>query len=242
MASLDTRNRSRSPRFPSHSIKEAMRFVSQIYDGVHRSTIEPDIAYQLMGFSGKSGASAKALGSIRQYGFIEGVSHSTRVSDLALRILEPVSENERIEAIFDASREPEVFNQIFDRFDQRIPNADEPVRAFLIRELGFSKKGAEDCLASFRETISFVEALPQPQPIINEARDEAIDDEDHSAKIKPFSDSTSEGKSRGAVMRVPLTRECSAELAFSGEVSEKALQNLIRHIELMVEVWEEDQS
>lgn len=181
-----------------------------------------------MGFAGKSGASATALGSVRQYGLVEGVGDGTRISQLGLRILEPVSSQERSDAIFEASRKPDAFRAVLNRFDGKVPAADEPVRAFLIRELGFSKNGAEDCLGSLRETL---EMIGEPHS-------------DSMSQSIPASQSTlvvAESQTResptGETMRIPLTKDCSVELRFTGPVSEKAIANLIRHIELMKEIW-----
>lgn len=229
--------RTRSPRFPGHSVNDAIEFARRIYDGAHTSQIDSLTAIKLMNFSGKSGASATALGSVRQFGLIEGVGEKTRISNLALKILEPESPTERMEALREAAKQPEVFRQVYDRFDARIPAANEPIRAYLIRELGFSKSGAEDCLRSLRETIEqsdlnrseSSDSLPAEIPDRVLAQNDRID-----FSANPPSDPLAE------LIKIPLTRECSAELRLSGTVSEKALNNLIRHIELMKEVWVED--
>jgi hypothetical protein len=240
MAGISPRDRSRSPRFPNYPLSEAVSYAQRIYEGVHRSAIDASTAFRLMGFSGRSGASATALGAIRQFGLIAGISDNTRISELALRILEPASVFERSEALKLAAREPEVFRSILDRFDGRIPTADEPVRAFLIRELGFSKGGAEDCLASLRKTIEFIDELGDyPMPALIPDGD---DPEETEAKPdKPNFSSSGFSKSNDkASYRIPLTRDCVAELNFSGDLSEKAINRLIMHIELMREVWTED--
>lgn len=223
--------RSRSPRFPSHSIREAIIYAERIYGGVHRSAIDALTAFRLMGFAGKSGASSTALGSIRQFGLIEGIGDKTRISDLALRILEPATPLERNEAVLEAARKPDVFKSIFERFDGRIPTADEPVRAFLIRELGFSKRGVDECLASLRATIDVVGDITSEGAPSREANpDEAPERVSNS---KP--DDASETHDPAQNLRILLTRESSVELRFRGPITEKALANLIRQIELTKE-------
>lgn len=228
-------SRSRSPRFPSYPIKDAIVYAERIYAGVHRSAIDAQTAFRLMGFAGKSGASATALGSIRQFGFIEGVGDKTRVSDLALRILEPVSVSERREAILEASRKPEVFKSIIERFDGRIPSADEPVRAYLIRELGFSKRGVEECLASLRSTLEMVDELSR-QVEVSSAPDRGAPSGEQTAASSTRLDAPDGVQT----IRIPLTRECSVDLHFTGPITDKALTNLIRHIQLTKEVWAEE--
>ncbi|WP_160296860.1 hypothetical protein [Sphingomonas sp. ERG5] len=205
---------------------------------MHRSPIDASIAFGLMGFSGRSGASSTALGAVRQFGLIEGSGGNTRVSELALKILEPSSATEKIEALRIAAREPEVFRAILDRFDERIPTADEPVRAFLIRELGFSKGGAEDCLSSLRKTVELIAQFADTNLPVVISEDES---ETHDADLPvKRSEISKAGAKANSVYRIPLTRDCVAEVSFQGDVTERAVERLMMHIELMREVWAED--
>lgn len=232
-------DRSRSPRAPKHSLRQALEFAKKIYDGVHRSSIDSSVAFELMGFAGKSGSSATALGSVRQYGLIEGTGEKTRISELALTVFEPSDISEYNAALNEAAWKPEVFKSIYTRFDGRIPNADEPLRAYLIRELGFSKAGADETLAALRETLLMAKSTLSVA--IEEAEPEL------PVHVSPQSESSSDDRVQkgvqasveSEVLRIPLTRECVAELRLTGTVSEKALANLVRHVQLMMEVWSE---
>lgn len=246
MSSLSPKERSRSPRFPSQSLEDSIRHIELIYEGVHRSPIDAETAYRLMGFSGKTGTSAKALGSLRQYGLIEGMGDNTRVSDLALAILEPSSDEEYARSIWKSSREPSVFEALLSRFDDRIPQADEPIRAFLIRELGFQKNSADDLIRTLRESFQFVDSI-HASATAEEGQDadhasRAIDPQ--SAKIEPEAPAQAaakrpiEGASQTAT--IPLTRDCHAELNIYGPLTKKAVANLIRAVELLADVWEDD--
>lgn len=235
MSSSLTRPRSRSPRFPSYAIRDAIVYAEKIYQAVHRSPIDAQTAFRLMGFAGKSGASASALGAVRQYGLIEGTGDRTRVSDLALKVLEPVSPEERNEAILEAAFSPEAFKAIMDRFVGRVPTSDEPVRAFLIRELGFSKRGAEECTSALRGTLEVVREIrpdtSSESQIGRETRaQEPVEHELDRVSIKAGNQHS---------MLIPLTPDCTVELRFSGSISGKALTHLIRHLELTKDVWSE---
>ena len=231
--------RLRSPRYPSHSLDEAIEYVSRIYVGVHRSPIDPDTAYKLMGFAGKSGASATALGSIRQYGLIEGSGDNTKVSNLALSILEPESLYEKAQSIERAAFEPAVFNSTRDRFGGKIPPSDEPIRAYLIRELGFSKSGVDDCIRALRGTISLL-----PQVLDADNLEEEKDVEVNSPEDEPTTTSLESAPlasgPNSQYFRIPVSRECVAEITFKGALSAEAIERLIQHIQLMGDVWAED--
>ena len=244
MSSLSPKDRSRSPRFPSQSLDESLRHAEAIYHAVHRSSVDSATIYQLMGFSGKSGTSAKALGSLRQYGLIEGIGDKTRISDLALAILEPESAAEKSSAILIASQSPDVFEEVLARFDGRVPQADEAIRAFLIRELGFQKNSADECIKALRQSLAFadtfkrdveikpqaisLEETPAMEPSVSHNREKEVQKEAQSAE--------------GELMIIPLTKDCRAELRIVGELNSRAIKNLIRHINLLADVWAEEDS
>jgi hypothetical protein len=245
MSSLSVSDRSRSPRYPSHSLDQAIGFSRKIYEGVHRSSTDSLTAVRLMGFAGKSGASATALGSVRQFGLIEGVGENTRISELALKILEPVDVLELAGAIREAANLPTVFAQIDKRFGGRLPPANEPIRAFLIRDLGFSKSGADDCLNALRGTTQYLQAFEiesgkQPENEQQTGGDHVVVPIQASASAQRTLDGENETSlqaTESELIMIPLTRECRASLRFHGTVTEKAVANLMRHIDLMKDVW-----
>jgi len=240
--SLKPQNRNRSPRFPGYAIQDAVSYAGKIYDAVHRSPIDSATAFTLMGFSGRSGASATALGSLRQFGLLDGVGERTRISELALQILQPESASEKSRAIATAAGLPTVFQSILERFDGRLPPADEPIKAFLIRDLGFLKNGAEDCISSLRRTYDFVNDLGidntsvAAEPEKSATRESVLT---NSEDGKKFSDTlaneaaTEQRSDKHSFVRVPLTRECEAELRFSGPVSERGIDTLVGYLQLM---------
>jgi hypothetical protein len=221
-------------------------YARKIYDAVHRSAVDSNTAVQIMGFSGKSGASASALGSVRQYNLIEGVGENTRISNLALEIFEPSSSDEQGRAIRRAAFAPKVFESISERFGGKIPQVDEPIRAYLIRDLGFSPAGATDCIQSLRATLA---SLPT----------EKIDSEsDSSAGLSPQladgadragTNQTREDSSlssapptngAGAQSRFPISKDCFAEITLLGEITPRALENLRLQVEFLIGVWGEE--
>lgn len=245
MSSLSAKDRSRSPRFPSQNLQDSLRHIRQIYDGVHRSPIDADTAFRLMGFSGKTGTSAKALATLRQYGLIEGIGENTRVTDLALAILEPASSDERARSIYIASRRPDVFESVLNRFDQRVPQADEPIRAYLIRELGFQKNSSDELIRVMRETLQFAESEQLTDSSTSAGLESPTQSELSKVELglveqpsPAIAQSTAQTPSQ--VASIPLTREAHAELKIYGPLTKRAIKNLIRAIELLADVWEDE--
>lgn len=248
MSGLSARERTRSPRFPSQSLNDSLRHVQMIYEGVHRSPIDAETAFRLMGFSGKTGTSAKALASLRQYGLIEGIGENTRVTDLAMAILEPESSLERSRSIYRASRSPDVFDAVLSRFDQRLPSVDEPIRAFLIRELGFQKNSADDLIQTLRESLALADSLQAPTDQGAVAQSDSPDDaaDEHASdsdRLQLGAQTVAVESSELPTQRasIPLGRSSRAELQLYGPLTERTVANLIRAIELLADVWAEEE-
>lgn len=246
-------SKGRSPRYPRIPLEDAIVHARALYEGAHRSAISSDTAYRVMGFNGKNGSSATALGAVRQFGLVDGLRGDLRISNLALRILEPSSREEYVSGVKEAAAQPEVFSALFDHFEGVIPKSDEPVRSYLIRSLNFSRSGADECIETLRRTLSDLEKqVPLLSSDVEEEQESAdgvlmentavVVDRNASPAQKAHStiniaDSTVLSSD---FVRIPLTRNCVAELRFSGPISGDAIQRLIKYIELMKDVWSED--
>ncbi|UIJ45374.1 hypothetical protein LZK98_20425 [Sphingomonas cannabina] len=228
----------RSPRYPRISLLAAVNHTSRFYEEAHRSAIETDTAYKILGFSGKSGTSATVLGALRQYGLLEGLRGTVRISDLALAILEPSSNQEKKDALEMAAFKPEIFSEIRTHFSGHIPRSDEALRSYLIRNKDFSSSGAGDCIASLRQTISEIGTIAEEEVVDpNPARGTVEEPNTATAEI---SISRSPASDR-LVERLTLSRTCNVELAFEGPLTETALNRLIQHIEIMKAVWTDEE-
>jgi hypothetical protein len=237
---------SRSPRYPRYDLQAAIAYAKRFYDGAHRSVVDTHTAYRVMGFAGKTGASATALGAVRQYGLVEAPRGGVRISSLGLQILEPANLEEYVDALHVAANQPTVFAQLTAHFEGDLPKSDEPIRAYLIRQLGFSKKGADECISSLRETFSFLESqgvihVPAGetvgvQPTVVEAVGQAHGQGVASAQSLSL---PTHGSFSGDLVVIPLTKDCRVEMRFQGDLSERALIKLVRYVELMREEWAE---
>lgn len=229
---------SRSPRYPRYALPASIAYARRFYEGAHRSLVDTLTAYKVMGFTGKTGASATALGSVRQYGLIEAPKGGVRISQLGLQLLEPSNEEERVEALLVAANQPTVFAQLNAHFSGEFPRSDEPIRAHLIRHLDFSRKGADECISSLRETLAFVD---QHRLSNTEIKHESTEQRTEPATV-PVEDKLVQPSLETGwreVGQFPLTRDCAAQIRFNGEVTSAAIDRLVRHIELMREIWTE---
>jgi hypothetical protein len=242
MSSVGAIQKGRSPRYPRISLDKAIGYVQKLYEGAHRTQLDADTAVRVMGFGNPSGASAIALGAVRQFGLVDGLRNNVQVSDLAMQILEPSSMSERSAAFQQAAKSPEVYKRVLEKFSGILPNSDDAVRSYLIRELSFSKAGADDCITAMRETLRSITN--------NVSEDESVDaflpdDIPHELEIPASTKGSNllkqaQGAVSSEVIRIPLSRDCVVEMRFDGTITQASLVRLVQHIDLMKDVWAED--
>ncbi|HYE28343.1 MAG TPA: hypothetical protein VEA61_08940 [Allosphingosinicella sp.] len=241
----------RSPRYPRHNLSKALEMTGKLFSGAHQSRVDVDTAARVIGYaSSTGGAAASAIGALRQFGLVDGLRGDLAVSDLAMRILQPMNDQERIGALREAAQKPEIFSRILTQFGGTLPASDEPVRAFLIRQEGFSPAGANELIQALRETLA---ALPHEASKEAEAEAPAGSGEISDvvgSVARPLvgvgpapqsSASLPSGSEQGELIVLPLGAGCKAELRFLGEVTPSAYARLIRHLELLRETLVEDE-
>ena len=230
-------DRTRSPRYPSYPLPKAIEFAGRIYQGIHRSSVDSMTVLKLMGFAGRSGASATALGTVRQYGLIQGYADETRISELALSIFEPASPSEKIASLREAGSTPIVFRQLYERFSGSLPNSNEAMRAYLIRELGFSSKAADECIGAIRVTEAYISSFVTAEEVSEDLLSRSNSGEDKSLESDPlktaFLHDSEEVQASSEIMSFKLSKECRVQMRFDGELSQNALTTLLRYVELM---------
>lgn len=153
--------KTRSPSYPSISLKEAIEKVASIYEQNYQSPVPRAVAAELMGYGGLNGKSLGVLAALSKYGLIEGRGDDTRVSDLALNIIAHESgAPERGDAIRAAAGKPELFAEIDNRFAGG-KASDAAIRSYLITQK-FIPSAADAVVRSYRETKQLV-SLESPE-------------------------------------------------------------------------------
>lgn len=233
----------RSPRYPRHALPKAIEMVGKLFDGAHQSKVDTDSAAKVIGYGGSSGGAAQsALAALRQYGLVDGLRGDMAVSELAMRILQPMDENERTEALQTAAMKPEMFGRVLTQFGGRLPGSDEPIRSFLIRHEGFSTAGADELIDTLRSSLTAVQDVPSKS--VDGAPSAEPDGPPPSPTSPMDSEVTSlhsaEPPAKGELITLPLGQNCKAELRLIGEVTDASYARLIKHLELLREIAAEE--
>lgn len=149
--------RSNSPGYPNMSLPKAISAVRKIFEADRRNPIDRITAAKHIGYSGQSGASDKALGSLSHYGLTEKTGKGElRVSQLAVDIIHPDPTNPGSEAraVWQAGMSPVVFKELRSRFPGHV--SEESLRSYLVRE-GFNNIAIPPVMSAFFETFRFLE-------------------------------------------------------------------------------------
>lgn len=227
----------RSPNYPKVSLPEAVDRARRIYRHAHRGRVDRMTALELMGYRSDSGPAGSTLSALRKFGLLDGRSQELRLSDLALKILEPMDEAEKMEGLRAAALSPEIYREVLDFYSGRLPS-DEVLRAYLIRTKRFSSIGAKEFIRGLRgtqEMVSFDErGVDEPSRVQNETRSEI------GHVRQPEAVSSTAVVSGGGLARAANEEKIScrvapttvAEVLFIGPVTQAAVNKLIAFLEL----------
>lgn len=145
-------SQARSPRFPSETLKDAIDRIEKLLTGLGRGAAPVEAVAKAIGFGGLSGASRSTLASLTYYGFLAKQGNNYKISDLALRIVRPVSPADKITALAEAQAMPKPFAEI----QQEHPDASESVLANLLLHKGFTEDGAKRAAYVFKDNVEFM--------------------------------------------------------------------------------------
>jgi hypothetical protein len=149
--------RIRSPNYPAFSLPTAIERARAIHAVEGKNAATRETIAKHMGFGGLNGASASAISAITKYGLIEALGDGeVRLTDLAMRILYPHTDEERQKALQEAAFKPALFSEIHEKWPDR-PPSDENLRSFLLRN-GFSQGALDQVIQFYRETIDIASA------------------------------------------------------------------------------------
>lgn len=147
--------RIRSPNYPALSLPEAVEKIHMVYRAQHTHGAPREVVVKGMGYAGLNGASATAVSALAKYGLLQREGDEWSVSERAMRIIAPHSPEEKAAAIREAAHEPQLFNEIADKFPDRMPSEDV-LRNYLVRK-GFAPGALSSVISAYKETSEMVE-------------------------------------------------------------------------------------
>ena len=141
----------RSPRAPAYPLEKCIDAVTKIYARCRRNAVEAETAAKAMGFNTVHGGVATLLASTREYGLIERPGRKVVVSALAVKIIHPISEQQKSDAIKEAALAPRVFSTLLGDFGDC---AKTVLESHLVQS-GFNPERARQVAKAFTANKSF---------------------------------------------------------------------------------------
>ncbi len=161
--------RSRSPRYPSMPLDEAIELSRQLYAGDGMNTVDREVAVEHMGYSSLNGASAQALASLSQYGLIENAGKGqVKLTSTALDIIEPTDASDKVRAMEQAAWAPKLFADLREKFPDTTPS-ESNLRAHLIRQQ-FQQSALKLVVPAYRRTCEYVTTERESESYGQEAK------------------------------------------------------------------------
>lgn len=238
--------RARSPNYPNISLSDAIARTRKAYELDRDAPLDRDVAAKHIGYSGRSGASDKTVGSITQYGLFEKVGKGeVRVSQLALDIIHPLNEQQRREALQTAAYAPNAFQLLRDRFGAGVVPSKDAATAYLIRE-GFLPQAVAKLYSSYEGTCQF---LKDEGAIDFSVPSEPSTEESSELEIAPEEMRPQSPSAPQPVLRSPsrnleahgmqrmltqgmLSKNATYEIIVTGTIGPKEIDTLIRKLEI----------
>lgn len=147
--------RARSPNYPAISLPEALERLERLWEAIQTHPAPREDIATGLGYSGLHGKSATAVSALRKYGLLDREGVDLRISERGMMCLHPESPQERVTAIQEAAREPELFATLTERFPGGRKNEDL-LRNYLLRN-NFTSVAANNALLAYRDTMELVE-------------------------------------------------------------------------------------
>lgn len=126
------------------------------------------------------------LSAAKTFGLIEG-KDNIKLTDLAKRILQPTSEQEKRDAISEAVNTPPLFNKLLNRFSgqETLPNLDV-LKNILAREYNVPPKTTYRVVSAFIRSIQYVNVMGASTSKENVAQQESDQDEQEAETQTPY--------------------------------------------------------
>lgn len=143
----------KSPKYPNFPLSTAIKYIQKVYEADRSAPLPREVIAKHLGYSGLSGTSDSTIATIGQYGLLERTGKAEmKVSQLAIDILVPETEDQKQEAINRAALTPPLFSEIWNHFDKRVPS-EEALRTYLLRR-DFNDRAIPLVMRSFEPTLA----------------------------------------------------------------------------------------
>ncbi len=250
--------RTNSPPHPSFSLPKSIASVGKIFNADRRNPVDRDVAARHIGYTGKSGASDKALAALTHFGLIEKVGKgSVRVSQLAMDILHPDPSDPRSKdrSLLEAGMKPQLYKELRAQFPDYV--SEQTLRSYLVR-IGFNDTSLPAAMSAYLETLRFLEQSKvfesggvdaedgaesdlQENNAGVEMEDVAVMDRHAAPPAAPAAVAARLEAGEAEWMRNPLGRDTAIRLLVTGTMGGREIGKLIKLLEAQKAILDDDE-
>jgi hypothetical protein len=219
----------RSPNYPAIGLGNAIEMAGRLWEKEKKTAVNAATAAIAIGYKGLSGPSRTALAAMKKFGLLEEDKSGYRVSPLALRIIHPASDDERLRAMREAGSKPELFRQLLKTHAQASTDA---LRSYLITRLDFSETGAKALIDAFKDTISIAK-LDDPEYSVPDGSEDG-QSMDNGLQVGKGEVRSAIGTKALRTFSWPLSSETTARLEIVGneELTSEHIDALNQYLEV----------
>ena len=248
--------RLRSPNFPYISLERAIELIRILFKNYRRSLVPFDTAMTTLEFSPKSSKAKQVMAALSSYGLADtegkGDDKQIKISDLGYNVIiddRPVSV-ERDRFCREAALSPNLFKTLYEKFPHNIPS-DEVLSHELKVRHDFNPDSVLDFIKVYRQTMTFAKVYESG--IMEEENTGSVEQEPIRETGKAMTQVLSPRPSHDTkVFGVPMPDISEREIAnypikggtirllASGPVTQKAIDKLIKMLELSKEEFPEN--
>jgi hypothetical protein len=147
--------KSRSPRYPCISLREAVKNARTLYEKDGRAFVAKEVAVKGWGYNRLHGRSLTILAAMGQYGLIRYQEGKVSITEDAFIIIgAPRNSLERKAALGRCAKLPTIFEELYQNHPDNLPS-DEALK-WTLKQRGFTDKGAQITISCLRDTNMFV--------------------------------------------------------------------------------------
>ena len=148
----------RSAAYPYISLEKAVVLLEKVRKGLGCANVTRDQIAPVLGHSKCTGPAGRKIAALAHYGLLEKEKDSYKISKLANKILTPISNDEKENALKEAALTPVIFAGVYERFspDGRLPDA---LSAILHREYGVTINAADLAKDNLINTLAYAGVL-----------------------------------------------------------------------------------
>lgn len=245
----EKRSREKSALYPAVSISDCYEFVKQI-DSLGSKAVSYASILNLMGLTSPTTKSfLSRISASKQFGFITTGSSTAQLTDLALHILYPNTEEESKQLLVEAFENPPLYAKLIERFKGKAVPAKNQLSNILMNEYRIIKQVKDNAASCFIESADFLGLLKNGVLSMdkqnNETQDMAvpeINDKKQPLPVEPV-DFTQEESSQknnqedGYSFEIPTMGKKSARFYIPADITEKDLDYIKLYIENMLPVF-----